>query len=140
MYYRLGLGLFLVGLTVAAHAAQPEQDLFAPHLDLLKILPVHLDTDGLPRLAHYRFSASVVLTHAADVGPPTYGSNSPVLANSAIELQQEAVWARSSSWQLISSGDRPSLSPLLRIESKDEKLEVTPRRHSVRIEWRKNFP
>ena len=139
MYYRLGLGLFLVGLTVATHAAQPEQDLFAPHLDLLKIQPVHADTDGLPRLAHYRFSASVVLTHAADVGPPNYSSNSLVLANAASEPQPEAVWARSGGWQLISGGDRPSLSPLLRIESKDEKLEVTPRRHSLRIEWRKNF-
>lgn len=133
---RVCFGLVFVGLTVAAHTAQSEENPFAPDLDILTIQSVRANGD----LLTYRFNASITLTRSADTAPAGSGfSNTPQL-HAVAEPGKETVWPTNSRWQVTPYSDHVSLSPALRFESKGGRFEIKPRRHSVWFGWRKTFP
>ncbi len=124
------------GSSLAAHSAQSAENSFAPDLDILTIRLARSDTNGL---FSYRFNTNVVLTcpeNPATTGPGF--SSTPRLLLVA-ERGKEAVWPANIRWQANPGSDHASLSPLLRFESKGERFEIKPRRHSVWIAWRKAF-
>lgn len=134
---RICFGLVFVGLAIAAHTAQSEESSFAHDMSILTIQPVR---SGADRLLPYQFNVSVVLTRPADTTPVGAGfSNTPRL-HLVTEPKKDTVWPIDAHWQATPDSDRISLSPLLRFESKGERIEIKPRRHSIWVGWRKAFP
>lgn len=135
---RMCCGLLFVVLSVAAHKAQSAESSFAPDLDILTIQPTH---SGADRLLSYRFNINIAFTRLTDTASagPVSGNNAPRLHIIA-EPKKEAAWSTDARWKTTPDSDRISLSPLLRFESKGERIEIKPRRHSVWVGWRKAFP
>lgn len=134
---RMCFGLVFVGLAVVAHTAQSEEGSFAPDLDILTIQPVRSVADWL---LPDRLNTNVALTRSADTASVWSGfSNTPRL-HLVAEPKKEAVWSTDARWQVTPDSDRVSLSTLLRFESKGERIEIRPRRHSVWFVWRKAYP
>lgn len=129
---RMGLGLVLIVWVVATQAALPEEDFFAPKLNLLTIHPTveHADNDTLPP---FQISASVVLTRSPDSAPFGAGasSHSPFLP--IAKPQQESVQAFNLVLNQTYEDDRVSL-PRLRIEFKVEQLNIAVRPNTVSID------
>ena len=134
---RMCFGLVFIGLAVAAHTAQSEESPFAPELDILTIQPVRVNGD---RLLPYRFNANITLTRSEDAAPAGSGFGNTPRLHIVAEPKKEATWSTSSRWQVTPDSDRISLSPVLRFESKGERFEIKPRRHSIWVGWRKAFP
>lgn len=134
---RICVGLIFVGLAVAAHTAQSEESPFAPDLDILTIQPVRANND---RLLPYQFNASITLTRSEDIVPAGSGFGNTPRLHIIAEPKKEAIWSVNSRWQVTPDSDRISLSPVLRFESKGERLEIKPRRNSIWVGWRKTFP
>lgn len=133
---RMCFGLVFVGLAVATHTAQSEEISFAPDLNILTIQPVRSVADWL---LPQRLNVSVVLTRSDDTAVGSEFSNMPRL-HRVNDLKKETSWSTNARWQVTPDSDRVSLSPVLRFESKGERLEIKPQRHSVQITWRKAFP
>jgi len=134
---RMCLWMVFIGIAVEAHTAQSAQNSFAPDLEILTIQPLR---SGAGWLLPYRLNASVVLTRSADTVPAGPGFSSTPRWPLVAEPKKEAVWPTNAGWQIASSNDRASLSPLLRLESKGGRIEIKPRRNSVGFAWRKAFP
>jgi hypothetical protein len=137
---RLGFGLMLLWLPVAAQAAQPEISVFSTNLDLFTVQTVQFDANGLARTSRYRFTASIVPIHSGDTAPFGFGFSNTSHLTPAVEGQKEIAWATNPEWTRCLGGDRTSWSPRLRIESRGQRFEIIPRRHSVWIQWRKELP
>lgn len=136
--FRICFGLAFVGLAVAAHTAQSEESSFAPDLDILTIQPVRSDADSL---LPYRLNMNIALTRSVDTAPIGSGfSNNAPRLHLIAEPKKEAAWSTAARWQVTHDSDSISLSPLLRFESKGERFEIKPQRHSVWVRWRKAFP
>ncbi|MGA7749543.1 MAG: hypothetical protein WCA63_05295 [Gallionella sp.] len=135
---RLFLGLFLFGLAVEIHAAQPETGLFADRLDLLTIQLAHYDNiphyDNV-RVADYRFSARVGIAGTADNSSGGFGVHGTSRVPGYINLVKEPFWVTSIRWHLDTDGNRASLSPNLRLESKETFFVIKPIDHSVWMVW-----
>jgi hypothetical protein len=134
----LCFGFVFVGLALAAHTAHSEEGSFAPNPDILTIQLVRSDADWL---LPYRLNTNVALTRSGDSAPAGSGfSNTPRLFLVA-EPKKEAVWSTNARRQITSDSGCSSLSPLLLcFESKQERLEIKPRRDSVWVVLRKAFP
>lgn len=135
---RLGLGLLLLVMAVATNATELEDSVFFRHPDLLTVQIVQLDTDGLVRAKPYRLSLSIVPIHSADNMP--IGSGSSNLSRLHPVVEQPVAWATTDNLSRFFDRDHASSSPLLRLESKGQRLEIRPRRHSVSIQWTKTLP
>ena len=135
---QVGLWFVFVSLAVAAHTAQSEEGSFALKKDILSIKPVSSDTHWQPS---YRLNTNVALTRSEDSAPAGSGfSNTPRLFLVA-EPKKEAVWSTNARRQITPDSGCSSLSPiLLCFESKQERLEIKPRRDSVWVVLRKAFP
>lgn len=134
---RMCFGLVFVGLSVAAHTAQSEESSLTPNVDILTIQPMR---SGADRLFPYRLNMNIALTSSANAAPVgSVSSNTPQL-HIVAEQKKEALWSTSSRWQITPDNERISLSPVLRFESKENRVEIKPRRHSVWVGWHKAFP
>ena len=134
---RMCFGLVFIGLAVASHTVQSKEGSFAPDLDILTIQPVRADADWL---LPYRLNTSIALGRSADTAPVgSVFSNTPRLYLVA-EPKKESVWSTDARWQVAPDSEQVSLSPVLRFESKGERIEIKPRRRSIWFEWRKTFP
>jgi hypothetical protein len=129
---RLSFGLIFAGLTVAAaHAAESAGGLFVSNLDLSTIRFVHSSTDFL---SPYISSESVVLTRTVGIAPVGSGFGSASRLSSIAEPKKETAKATNARWHENSGDDRISLSHLLRVEFKGERLKVTLRPGSALME------
>ena len=131
-----GFELLLLGMAVVANAAEPQNRTFFQNPELPTLQIVQFDSAGRERATPYRFILSVVPIPAEDPSSfgPGVGSTSRLPA--VIERQKEIAWAVNTNRTGVFASDRASLLPLLRLESKEERLEIRPRRHSLSIEWR----
>lgn len=128
---RLCLGCFLCSLAFEIHAAQPDAELFAPGLDLLSIKLAHYDAvQPVP----YRFSASVVIADSASERVRFGGTSS---LPDFINMEKVKDWVASIRWHMTADGNRASLSPQLRVESKETLIQIKPVDRSVWMMWRK---
>ena len=128
--------LVFAGLTVAAHTAQSQENLPATDLDILTIQPARADTD---RLLPYRLNLNVALTRSADTPPFGSGFGNTSMLENIAGPTKETVWPTNAPWQFTPNNAPVSLRTLLRFESKDERLDIKPKRHSFSVEWRKSF-
>ena len=128
---RLCLGCVLCSLVFkmhAAHAAQPEADLFVPGLDLVSIKLAHDSVQTVPD----RFSASLVIADTVSERVRFGGTSSfPDLIN----MEKVTAWVASIRWHMIADGNRASLSPQLRVETKETLIEIKPVERSVWMVW-----
>ena len=134
---RICYGLAFIGLTVAAHTVRADEGSLTPNLDILTIQRVRSGADWL---LSYRLSTNVALTRSSDTVRVRPRFSSVPKLHFVAELKKESVGATDLRWQIVPNSDRVSLSPLLRFESKGERLEIKPRRTSVSVVWRKAFP
>lgn len=136
---RICSGLLFAGLVATAHIAQSEENHFAPDLDILTIQPVRTDND---RLIPYRLNARLALSRSTDSAPADSKFNNTPRLYLVAASNKDAAWSTNARWQIAPSGDqdRISLSPILRLESKGERFEIKPRRHSIWFAWHKTFP
>jgi hypothetical protein len=134
---RVGLVVALLGMAVAAHAAEPENGIVVRSLDLLTVQSVQFDANGLARLSRYRFAASIVPIHLDDAVPFGFGFSNASYLTAASGRQKNIGWTANSEWSRLLGSDRASLSPRLRIDSAGQRIEIVPRRHSVWLQWRK---
>ncbi|HEX5338958.1 MAG TPA: hypothetical protein VFW53_11025 [Gallionella sp.] len=125
---------FVLLLTGSIAAAQAAEDFPEPAAHLPSPAPLHAPSDQAARPG-----GSVVLLPPAAM--PGAGANGDSGLPPPFRPQHEALWTTNSRWQPITlSGDgRVSLSPILLSESKDEKLEIKPKRNSLWMLWRKKF-
>lgn len=132
---RICFWFVFAGFTVAAHTARSEEGSFAPDLDVLTIQLVRSDADWL---LPYRLNTNVALIRSEEISSVgSEFSNTPRLH---LVAEQKNLWSTSARWQIISNSDHTSLSPLLRFESKEERLEIKPQRNSIYVVWRKALP
>lgn len=130
---RICFWLMSIGLAVTANKAQSEENSFATDLDILAIQPVRSSVGGpFP----YQLKTDVVPVRPENAAKS--GGSNTLRLRLVTRQKEESVWPTNSRWQ-ISSGDRTSLSPVLHFESKGERIEIKPRRHSVWVVWRKGF-
>lgn len=134
---RLCFGLIFVGLAVTAHTAQPDEGSFAPNLEILTIQPARSDADWL---LPYRISMDIAPTRSMDTAPIWSGLTHTPRLHSIANPKKETAWLTNARWQIAPDNDHVSLSPLLRFESEEERVEIKPRRHSFRVVWCKEFP
>ena len=128
----MGVGLFLLGYAYSAHAAKPVADPFAPGIDVFKFQLAHFDNlqqsdyrpDTRARLAG---TPSIRTDLIETSGLPGYINPDKKIAS----------WIASILWNLDAVGDRASLSPHLRVQSKETLIEVKPLDQSFVIVWRK---
>jgi hypothetical protein len=121
----LGFGLALVGLVAAAQAAQPDEDFWAPKLNLLTTKFVNSSADFQYA---YQFGAGAVLISPPNTATIGSGFGSASQLPPIAKLQQETFWHHTY------DGDSISLPRLFRVDFKVEPLNIALRPHSVLIE------
>lgn len=119
--------LMFVGLTVAAQAAQSEENSAASDLDIWTVQPMRTDAD---RLLPYQFGASVALTRSPDAIPAGLGAVSPSPSFPVAGPQRVA----QAYPQQANDGERVSLKRLLRVEVTVEQVSIAFRPKSVLFE------
>jgi hypothetical protein len=134
---RLCFGLIFAGMAIAAHTAQSEENPFAPELEILTIQPVRASTDWP---FTYRLDTSIALTRSEDNAPVGSGASNTPRLHIIAEPKKEAAWSKKAHWQISPDNNNASLSPILRFESKGERFEIKPQRHSIWVRWHKAFP
>lgn len=133
---RMCLAAIFVGLAVAAHTARSEESPFTRDLDILTIQPVYSGTEWL---FPYRLDMNIALAHSEDNAPAGSVSGNTLRLRLISEPKEEASWPTSARWRIAPDGERTSLSPVLRFESKGGRIEIKPRRQSIWVVWRKTF-
>jgi len=134
-----GFEILLMGMAVAAHAAAPENSSFFSTPDLPTVDIVQFEANGPARTALYRLTLSIVPTRSVDTGPFGSELGSTPRLTPVIERPKEIAWAASANRMKFGGSDGSSWSPSMRFESKGERLEIRPRRHSLSINWHKAF-
>lgn len=134
-----GFEILLLGMAVAAHAAEPVNSSFFRNSDLPTVDIVQFEANGLARTALYRLTLSIVPIRSVDTG--SFGSElgSTPRLTTVTERQKEIAWAPNANWTKFVGGDGSSWSPSMRLETKGERLDIRPRRHSLSIIWHKAF-
>lgn len=130
---RMCVGFAFIGSAVTAHAAQSEEGLFAPDLEVLSIQPARSGADWL---LPYQFGASVVLARSPDTATAPIGSGfgSAAQSSPAVKPQQATAREINSRWPQTYDGERVALPQLLRVEFKVEQFKVSFRPQSALIE------
>lgn len=134
--FRMCFGLMFVGMAVAAHTARSEEGFFARDLD---ILTIQRAPSGADWLFPYQVRTDIVLARSGNIVPVGYGFSNALRLGLVAEPKEETAWSTNARWQIAPSSDRTSLSPILHLESKGDRLEIKPRRNSISVVWRKAF-
>ena len=133
-----GIGLLLLGMAFVANATEPDGALFR-NSELPTLQIVQFDSAGQERATPYRFILSVAPTPSGDATPFGSGFDSTSRLPVASERHKEISWVEKTNRAEVFGRDRASLLPLLRFESKGERLEIRPQRHALSIKWRMTF-
>lgn len=133
---RMFLGFVFAGLVVASHTAQSEEDFFAPVMEVTTIQSAISNTGAQHA---YRLSTGIALTRSEIVTPFGSEFGNPAGRSDVIDPQKNTAWTANPTWQLSPGGGSAFLSSLLRFESKTDRIEIKPKRHSISFTWRKSF-
>ena len=143
--FRMCLGCILCSLIFkihGAHAAQPESNSLASGLDLVSVKFAYGDIERLPAYSGKepanRFNAKLGLIGTADTAPVGLGLFKASSLPGFIE-ENASIWVAKILWHLDSVSARASLSPQLRIESKDTMIEIKQVDRSVWMVWHKTL-
>ncbi len=124
---QLCLGLLLCTLSLTARAVQPEVTQF----DLLSLQLTHAETK---QFNGYQLSTSVG-NNASNGFVFGKGLHLPSLS----ELKKGTFWTTSIRWNYSNDNLKSSLSPRLRVESKESRIEFNPIKHAASITWRREL-
>ena len=122
---RLCLGLLLGSVSLMTHAAQP----LTTEFDLLSVQLTRFNTK---QIDSYQLNTQIANT-TANSFVFGKGLHLPTLS----EIKTGMFWKTSIRWHYTDDGIKSSLSPKLRIESKESKIELNPLKHSVTLAWRR---
>ena len=142
---RMCMGCILCSLIFkmhGAHAAPPEMDRMAPGLDLVSVKFSYGETERLPtyhgKKTENRFNAKVGFIGVADSATGGLGLFKTSRLPGFIE-ENASLWVAKIKWHLNSVNARASLSPQLRIESKDTVIEIKQVDRSYWMVWHKTL-
>lgn len=133
---RICVGLVFIGLTVMTHAAGAAENLFARDVDILALQMARSEAGWLP----YRLDASVAFARTEDSPPAKSVFNNTPRLYLVAETKLRAVWPTSARWQIAPDNDSMSLTPVMRFESKKDRIEIKPQQHAIWFVWRKALP
>ena len=142
----LCLGCVLCSLFIemhAAHAAQPEADPFASGLDLISIKFAYSNIERQPvyteRQPDNRFNARVEFfgTAETEIEQVRFGGKSSL--PDYINMEKVKDWVASIRWHMTADGNRASMAPHLRVESKETLIEIKPVDRSVWMRWHRTL-
>jgi hypothetical protein len=122
---RLCLGFLLSTLSLTTQAAQ----LGDVQFDLLSVQLSHTNTK---QLDSYQISAAIANAPASNF---VFGKI-PHLP-SISEIKSGTFWTTSILWHYAGDGAKSALSPKLRIESKESRIELNPLKRSISLTWRR---
>lgn len=131
-----GLSSLLLCMVMATQASAQDYAAPLPGTDLATLQFVQFDADGRLRNTPYRLSLSLVPIRPANAFEPGFATAARAMAID----ERPGNWLGRDSRTLWADSEGPSLAPMLRLETKGERLELKPRRHSLSIQWRKAFP
>lgn len=137
---RLGFGLLLLAMAVIAYAAEPGNGEFSLDSDLPTVQIAQFKTDGQFRTTSYRLTLSIVPTHSTNAMSFGSGFGSTSRLPPVAEREKHIIWAGNARMPGFFESGKASMLPQLRLESKGERLELKPRRHSLSIQWSKTLP
>jgi hypothetical protein len=130
--------LLLFGFAVTAHAAQPDAGIFSTNSDLLT---VQLEGYDNMRMSAYQFGTKIGIADTADnaLGASRIIGTSDLPG--FIKLLKLPSWVASISWHMAADAGsgRASLSPTLRVESKESLFVIKPTDRSVWMLWHKKL-
>jgi hypothetical protein len=142
---RLCLGCVLCSLLFemhAGHAAQPEADPFSPGLDLISIKFAYSDIERIEQQPAYTvqqpansFNARVGFFGTTDIAPKRVNFGGLSSLPDYINMENVKDWVASIRWHMTANDNRASLSPQLRVESKETLIEIKPVDRSVWMMW-----
>lgn len=137
---RLALALVLLVWSIASLGVELESDAYGPRLDLvtMDIASARGQNPGR-RAGLYRFTVGVVLIPAADDSRNLFLPGAAPLRSAWGEQRLELERAEHSGFRFVSGGHRPYLAPLLSFGSPGQKLNLRIRRHSLLLQYRRDF-
>lgn len=124
---RFCLGFLLCTLSLTTHATQLSNTQF----DLFSLQLTHAETQ---KFSGYQFSTAVGNSSANG-----FVFSKDLHLPSLSELKKGTFWTTSIRWHYTDDGMKSSLSPKLRIESKESKIELNPLKHSFSLSWRREL-
>ena len=129
-----GLALLLLVGAAAAEGADADSRAAPPYADLATLQIMQFGNDAAVRDPPYRLSLSLVPPRPSNGEPfaPGFAAANiyaPIVAPQIPAASSDNRFSGSTSW-----------SPLLRLDTKGERLELKPRRHSLSLQWNKSFP
>jgi len=142
---RICMGCILCSLIFkmhGAHAAQPENELLAPGLDLVAVKFAYRDINQQPVYTGQQSVKSINTSFGFFDSTDTSSGGFGLLKASRLPdyIEENAsLWVAKILWHLTSVNDRASLSPQLRIESKDTLIEIKQVDRSVWMVWHKSI-
>lgn len=132
--FRLCLGLPVLGFACHAHAAKPDEGIFDSGINLFSVKFSHTDS---PEQTVNRFTANVGNLALADSEATGSGFFKAFRLPKVAKIVDDSFWSTSIRWNLAAVDARASLSPRLRVESKETLIELKPTSRSVWFSWRR---
>jgi len=117
-----GVGALACLFSLVAQAAQPD----SPGL-CLAVTELASEHTGTPSAAQNNFPNSLSFRKLPRWTSPA-------------EPARDTFWTTSIRWHLTDIGNHASLSPRLRLETKESRIEIRPLQRSVWFSWRKALP
>jgi hypothetical protein len=122
---KLGFGLMLLGYAIASHAAQAGFGESAPGVDVFSI-PLAYSISGNELASDSGTSQNV---------PDRFGFGKLPDLRPHFDLKKLAAWVASIRWHVSEEDNHALFSPRLQVESSDSVISVSPRIHSIMVEW-----
>ncbi|MFA7279321.1 MAG: hypothetical protein WC100_04450 [Sterolibacterium sp.] len=138
----LGSALVLLGMTVVAHAAAPENGLVSNEFDFPSVQIAQFNLGRATRSQSYQLSLGlvpVVTMRKAGISPYGPGLSSSYRAPVTEALAKDVAWTTNDHWTNFIDSKAATPTPFLRLETKGERIEIRPRRSSISIRWVKAF-
>jgi len=140
---RLSSALMLLGMAAMAHAVVPENGLVLNEFDFPSIQIVQFNLSRAIRSQSYLLSLSIVpivpMRAAGIIAPYGTGLGNAYQVPVTAVSGKEVAWTSNNHWTHFIDSKATSPTPILRLETKGERIEIRPRRSSISIQWVKTI-
>ncbi|MDH4216143.1 MAG: hypothetical protein OEV23_04510 [Gallionella sp.] len=124
-----------MGLAISSQSARSEA-FSARDLDIFTVQPIYT---GSAWQLPFKLKLDIVLGRTWKSTTAQAGSSNILQLGLSAEPKENAAWPTNALMQVAPSNERASLSPVMRFESKGERIEIKPRRSSISFVWCKAF-
>jgi hypothetical protein len=131
--FRFCLSFPMLCFACHAHAAKPGEGFISEGVNLFSMKFTHSDGAEQPN----RFTANIGNLALTDSAAKGHGFFESLRLPSIIKPLDDSFWSTSIRWNLSAADARASLSPRLRVESKETLIELKPGSRSVWMSWRR---